>query len=86
MVWLVEVRVIFEDGEEIKIGDSIEITMQTFEEIEKGSGKKLRDFLKECKENYDLAVSNMLYKMPGKSVFELINYQHHPHIPAVVAV
>jgi len=68
-------RVIFEDGEEIKIGDSIENIMQTFEEIEKGSGKKLRDFLKECKENYDLAVSNMLYKMPGKSVFELINYQ-----------
>ena len=37
-------RVIFEDGEEIKIGDSIEIIIQTFEEIEKGSGKKLRDF------------------------------------------
>ena len=29
--------------------------------------------MKEAKDNYDLAVTNMLYKMPGLSPLELVN-------------
>ena len=66
-------RVIFGKKNQIKIGKNIESIVDSFEKIEKGSGKELRKFLNESKDNYDLAVSNMLYKMPGKSIFELIN-------------
>ena len=66
-------RVIFNKENQIQIGDNIDNISSQFEKIEKGSGEKLKKFLKESKENYDLAVTNMLYKMPGKSIFELIN-------------
>ena len=66
-------RVIFNKENQIQIGDNIDSISSQFEKIEKGSGEKLKKFLKESKENYDLAVTNMLYKMPGKSIFELIN-------------
>ena len=66
-------RVIFNKENQIQIGDNIDSISNQFEKIEKGSGEKLKKFLKESKENYDLAVTNMLYKMPGKSIFELIN-------------
>ena len=66
-------RVIFSKENQIQIGDNIDSISSQFEKIEKGSGEKLKKFLKESKENYDLAVTNMLYKMPGKSIFELIN-------------
>ena len=66
-------RVIFDKENQIQIGDNIDNISSQFEKIEKGSGEKLKKFLKESKENYDLAVTNMLYKMPGKSIFELIN-------------
>ena len=66
-------RVIFDNESHFKIGDSIDEIVNSFEKIEKGSGEKLIKFLNESKDNYDLAVTNMLYKMPGKSIFELIN-------------
>jgi len=66
-------RVIFDNESHFKIGDSIDEIVNSFEKIEKGSGKKLIKFLNESKDNYDLAVTNMLYKMPGESIFELIN-------------
>jgi len=68
-------RVIFDKDNQIQIGDNIDNISDQFEKIEKGSGKKLKIFLKESKENYDLAVTNMLYKMPGRSILELINSQ-----------
>ena len=66
-------RVIFGKKDQVRIGDSIDNIANSFEKIEKGSGKKLKEFLNESKDNYDLAVTTMLYKMPGKSIFELIN-------------
>ena len=66
-------RVVFDKENQIQIGDDIEKISVEFEKIEKGSGKKLKDFIEKAKNNYDLAVTNMLYKMPGKSIFELIN-------------
>ena len=65
-------RVIFDKKNQIKIGDNINEISKEFESIEKGSGAKLKSFLEESRENYNLAVTDMLYKMPGKSILELI--------------
>ena len=66
-------RVVFDKESQIQIGDSIDKIAIEFEKIEKGSGLKLKNFIIKAKENYELAVTNMLYKMPGKSILELIN-------------
>ena len=66
-------RVVFDKENQIQIGDDLDKIAFEFEKIEKGSGKKLKNFIKMAKNNYDLAVTNMLYKMPGKSILELIN-------------
>ena len=66
-------RVVFDKKNQIQIGDDLDKIAFEFEKIEKGSGKKLKNFIKKAKNNYELAVTNMLYKMPGKSILELIN-------------
>ena len=66
-------RVIFDKENQIQIGDDLEKISLEFEKIEKGSAKKLKNFIEKARKNYDLAVTNMLYKMPGKSILELIN-------------
>lgn len=66
-------KVVFDKNNQIEIGDNINDISKQFEKIEKGTGNKLINFLRRSKENYELAVTNMLYKMPGKSILELIN-------------
>ena len=39
---------------------------------EKGSSIELEKFINEAKNNYDIAVKDMLYKMPGITPLELI--------------
>ena len=68
-------RVFFGNNDFIDIEDSPEKICKKFEEIEKGSGVKLKKFLKVAKENYQIGVSDMLYKMPGNSPMELISMQ-----------
>ena len=66
-------RVVFDKNSQFEIEDNINSIVKLFEKHEKGSGKKLESFMKEAKDNYDLAVTNMLYKMPGLSPLELVN-------------
>ena len=56
---------------------------QEFERIEKGSGKKLNNYLKTAKENYEFAVGKMVHK-PGRSPLELFEWEAIKKIKYVV--
>ena len=66
-------RVYFGKDDFIDIEDSPEKICKKFESIEKGSGEKLKKYLKIAKENYEIGVTDMLYKMPGNSPLELVS-------------
>ena len=66
-------RVYFGLDDYIDIEDNIEKISDKFEKIEFGSGDKLKKFLSKAKENYNIGVSDMLYKMPGLSPLELVS-------------
>ena len=68
-------KVFFKNNQSVSISSDVNKIIETFENIEKGSGNKLKKFLKEAKDNYELAVKDMLYKMPGFSILELINFR-----------
>ena len=76
-------RVYFDKKEYIDIDNSIEKIILKFEEIEKGSGEKLRRFINNAKENYNIGVTDMLYKMPGLSPLELVSLKTIKKINAV---
>lgn len=67
-------RVYFGANDYIDIEDSPEKIIATFERIEKGSGKLLKDFMNEAQENYKIAIENLVYN-PGKSISELISIE-----------
>jgi phytoene desaturase len=67
-------HVYFGKNDFIAIPDSIEKIYQVFENEEKGSSKKLKNFICKAKDNYKIAVTDMLYKMPGLSPLELISF------------
>ena len=58
----------------IAIPDSLDKIYQVFENEEKGSSVKLKKFISRAKDNYKIAVTDMLYKMPGLSPLELISF------------
>ena len=67
-------EVFFDKMDSVKIfGDTKKIE-QEFERIEKGSGKKLNNYLKTAKENYEFAVGKMVHK-PGRSPLELLEWE-----------
>jgi len=57
----------------ISIGNSLEVILDTFEKEEPGSAEKLKKFISKAKENYNIAIRDLVYK-PGISPLELINY------------
>ena len=65
-------HVYFGENDYIAIPDEIEKICSVFEKEEKGSSIELLKFMKMAKENYKIAVTDMLYKMPGISPLELI--------------
>ena len=65
-------KVYFGKNESISIEDSLEKIKKVFESEEKGSAKILDEFISNAKENYEIAVTDLLYKMPGLSPLELI--------------
>jgi len=67
-------QVYFGKDDSITIGDHLESIVQTFEHYESGSGNKLRKFIKNAQENYDIAIKDLVYQ-PGDSIFELITLQ-----------
>ncbi len=64
-------KVYFAENDFIDIADNLEDISATFEAIEKGSGKKIKNFIGEAKTNYDIAIKDLVYQ-PGDSILELV--------------
>jgi phytoene desaturase len=65
-------QVYFDENESISIGDSLEAIVETFEKHETGSGDKLKKFIESAKDNYNVAIKDLVYQ-PGNSLLEIIN-------------
>ena len=67
-------RVFFENDTHFDVSDDLNTIIADFEKIEKGSGKKLKEFIDNAKNNYDIAIKDLVYS-PGESILELITPQ-----------
>ncbi|MCD0476091.1 phytoene desaturase [Flavobacterium sp. EDS] len=67
-------RIYFGVNEFMTITDNLNEIAATFESIEKGSGKKLVDYISKAKSNYDIAIKKLVYR-PGVSALELITLE-----------
>lgn len=63
--------VYFDTNDYITIEDTLEKICAAFEKEEPGSSKKLLKFIEEAKDNYDIAIKDLVYR-PGVSPMELI--------------
>ncbi len=64
-------QVVFGENEIISIGDSLEKIYAIFEKEEAGSSQKLKKFITSAKDNYEIAIKDLVYR-PGLSPLELI--------------
>lgn len=64
-------KVFFGKESSIIIEDTLEKIYNAFENEEKGSAKKLKKFIDEARDNYDVAIKELVYR-PGVSPLELI--------------
>ena len=67
--------VYFDENNSIPIEDSLEKICNRFEKIETGSSIKLKKFILNARENYRVAVLDLIYKMPGESPLELVTIE-----------
>jgi phytoene desaturase len=67
-------RVYYGIDDFITIADNLTDIIFAFEEIEKGSGKILSEFMAEAKSNYDIAIKDLVYR-PGISPLELVTVE-----------
>ena len=67
--------VYFDENNSIPIEDSLEKICDRFEKIETGSSIKLKKFILNARENYRVAVLDLIYKMPGESPLELVTIE-----------
>ena len=58
----------------VTIADNLPEIIATFESIEKGSGNKLAEFMKEAQSNYNIAIKDLVYR-PGVSPLELVTFE-----------
>ncbi len=63
--------VFFSDGSNIDIADNLEDIYATFESVEKGSAKALKEFMSDAQSNYNVAIKDVVYR-PGISPLELV--------------
>ena len=61
----------FGEQNKITVEDSIDKIAQVFDQYEANGAKKLRKFIAEAKEHYDIAIKDLVYK-PGVSPLELV--------------
>ncbi|MBZ9731206.1 oleate hydratase [Salegentibacter sp. JZCK2] len=64
-------KVFFGKEDSITIEDSLDKICDAFETEEPGSSKKLKQFIEEAKNNYDIAIKDLVYR-PGVSPLELV--------------
>ncbi|SEP56662.1 phytoene desaturase family protein [Flavobacterium urocaniciphilum] len=67
-------QVYFDINDSILISDNLNDIIDTFEQIETGSGKKLKSFIEEARDNYEIAIKDLVYR-PGESITELITLE-----------
>lgn len=67
-------RVYFGKDDYLDISDELAKIISKFEEIEPGSGKHLKKFMEDARENYEIAMKDLVYN-PGKSVLELVTLE-----------
>lgn len=67
-------KVYFSPNDCVEIAATFQEIVKSFEAIEKGSSKKLVNFINEAKSNYDIAIKDLVYR-PGDSITELITWQ-----------
>lgn len=65
-------KVFFEENSSITIEDTLEKILKAFEEEEAGSAAKLQKFINSAKENYNIAIKDLVYR-PGVSPLELVS-------------
>lgn len=65
-------QVYFGKDDTIRIEDTLEKICTAFENEEKGSSTKLRKFIANAEDNYNVAIKDLVYK-PGVSPLELVN-------------
>ncbi len=63
--------VYFDVQDYITIVDNLEEIAIAFENIETGSGSKLKKFISKAQNNYEIAIKDLVYN-PGESIFELV--------------
>lgn len=73
-------RVYFGQDDYVDIDDNPEGIINTFEQIEKGSGAHLRDFMTKAQSNYKIAMTDLVYN-PGKSLLELVSLETATRLP-----
>ena len=66
--------VFFDNMDWVTIADNLPEIITTFEKIEKGSGKVLEQFMNEAKDNYNIAIKDLVYR-PGESPLELVTLE-----------
>jgi len=64
-------EVYFGKHDSVVIPGSLEEIYQTFEEVESGSSNKLKKFIARARDNYDIAIKDLVYR-PGVSPMELV--------------
>ena len=64
--------VVYGKDNTINVPASFEELVALFEDIEKGSGTKLKKFLKKAEVKYNIGMNSLVYK-PSHSIFEFIN-------------
>lgn len=64
-------KVFFGKEDSITIGDTLEKIYKAFETEEPGSAKKLKNFITEALDNYNIAIKELVYR-PGISPLELV--------------
>lgn len=67
-------RVYYDIDDFIAIADNLPQIIADFEAIEKGSGQVLKEFMREAKANYDIAIKELVYR-PGVSPLELVTVE-----------
>lgn len=64
-------KVFFGKEDSITIGDSLDKICAAFEDEAPGSSLKLKQFIAEAKDNYNIAIKDLVYR-PGVSLMELV--------------
>lgn len=67
-------KVYFGQDDHLDIADNPEAIIESFEQIEKGAGEALREFMDEAHDNYEIAIKDLVYR-PGESPLELVTTQ-----------